>query len=276
MPIPLPAPGAETVPMPELHGMAAFDTKGFSELPSSSQPAISRLVGELVEESLVEAGLRQLLDERSFLAPRGDGLAMGFPPKHLSAVVDRFVPVLERAVAAHNAVRPEVPVRLRMSLHLGPVTIDGSPPDANGLARNELHRLLDSKPLKRALDESDPEVTNLVALFSDRVYQDVLVGGFSKLRPGACTRVEATVSGKAFHQTAWLYVPSPSGRGPEHGNGSAGGGAAGNGPFGEGPAGDGAPPPARAARRTGLSQTVGSGVAVAGDVHGGLTIVHRP
>jgi hypothetical protein len=249
--------------MPDLQGMAAFDAKGFSELPSLAQPGVSRLIAELVDESFVEAGLRQVLDERSFLAPRGDGLAAGFPPKYLPAVVDRFIPVLDEAAAAYNACHRDTPVRLRMSLNLGPVTIDGTPPDANGAARNDLHRLLDSKPLKQAMDDSDPEVTNLVSILSDRVYQDVLVGGYSRLRPGACTRVEATVSGKAFHQVAWLYVPSPSG-----------GGAGRVGPLPE----PGGTPGGqwRFPQRPRFSQTVGNGTAVAGDVYGGLTIVHRP
>ncbi|GLW53287.1 hypothetical protein [Kitasatospora phosalacinea] len=250
--------------MPDTQGMAAFDAKGFSELPSLTQPGASRLIAELVDESFIEAGLQQVLDERSFTAPRGDGLAMGFPPKYLPAVIDWFVPLLDRAAAAYNACRRDAPVRLRMSLHLGPVTIDGNPPDANGAARNDLHRLLDSEPLKRVLDASDPEVTHLVSVFSDRVYQDVLVGGYSKLRPGACTRVEATVSGKAaFHQTAWLYIPSPSGGATTNPAARPGAGGAPDGPW-------------RFPRRPRLSQTVGNGTAVAGDVYGGLTIVHRP
>ncbi|WP_282206245.1 hypothetical protein [Kitasatospora fiedleri] len=263
--------------MPDAQGMAAFDAKGFSELPSLAQPGASRLIAELVDESFVEAGLRQVLDERSFLAPRGDGLAMGFPPGHLPAVIDWFVPALDRAAATYNARCRTAPVRLRMSLHLGPVTIDGTPPDANGTARNDLHRLLDSEPLKRALDESDPAVTHLVAVLSDRVYQDVLVGGYSKLRPGACTRVEATVNGKAaFRQTAWLHVPSPSGGGPGGGPGTRTWAVTGAGAVTGTGAGGGPDGPWHFPRRARLSQTVGNGTAVAGDVYGGLTIVHRP
>jgi hypothetical protein len=58
------------------------------------------------------------------------------------------------------------------------------------------------------LTAASEQVTHLAAVISQRVYEDVVLGGYTGLHPDRCVGVPATVEGKDFAQRAWLYVPS--------------------------------------------------------------------
>lgn len=104
-----------------------------------------------------------------------------------------------------------VGMRLRVGLNIGPLSDRGRDFDGNGTARNDTHRLLDSRPVKDALATSRASVTHVAAILSDRCYQDAVLGGYAGRHPDRFIEVSATVEGKPFEQRAWLFVPSPSG-----------------------------------------------------------------
>ncbi|MGP3966468.1 hypothetical protein [Streptomyces sp. 6N223] len=177
---------------------------------------MSQRIPRLVDEALDRAGLGHLRRTRSFLANTGDGVVFGFPTTHLPSFLWPFLNVLQDVLGTHAARGGGPRVRLRAVVHVGPLPGSGDPGapgdgDGNGIARNEAHRLLDAQPLRQALAESDAETTHLAVIISQRVYQDVVLGGYTALPPKRCTEVVATVEGKEFQQPAWLYVPSPSG-----------------------------------------------------------------
>jgi hypothetical protein len=100
---------------------------------------------------------------------------------------------------------------MRVSLSVGPLT-DGAGPrirDGQGAARIETHRLLDSAPVRDLLARSNPQVTLVATIISARVYQDVVVAGFTELREDHF--VEAPVKVKSYEGSAYLHVPLPSG-----------------------------------------------------------------
>ncbi|MFC9293386.1 hypothetical protein ACFTWH_20050 [Streptomyces sp. NPDC057011] len=220
----------------------------------------------LVDRALRAAGLAELARAKRFPAHTGDGIAFGLPTALLPFVVWPFVDRLQDALTEHNArTDSRFGLRLRMSVHVGPLPDTGHAGDGEGTARNDTHRLLDSEPVKEALARSSAAVTPLAAVFSQRVYEDVILSGFAGLHPDRCVRVEAVVPGKAFRQPAWLYVPSPSGDllgdGLRRTDGVA-------------PARDEAP--AAAPKPTLGTQHVGHGVAVMGSVSGGLSYQQGP
>lgn len=220
----MPEPYAYTahLPLPPLHGMLVVDAKDSTRLPTVEQAVLSRMITELVDRGLDAAGLGTM--EKVFPNNTGDGLAFGFDPVHLPSVVFPFIDDLDEILLHHNARTPAPPIRLRLSVHVGHVPVTGGlPGDGNARPRSEAHRLLDSQAARQYLVESDANATPLVAIISDRVYQDVVVGGYCGLRPQRLTEVVAEVEGKDFAQTAWAYVPSPSGGllRPPHTRGSA-------------------------------------------------------
>ncbi|MGW0391559.1 hypothetical protein ACWDYJ_11805 [Streptomyces sp. NPDC003042] len=207
MPEPCRTSGALPAPL----GILGFDLVGFTELADVQLAPMSALIPDLVHRALVTAGMGELWDTKRFPASTGDGIVFGFDHCALPSVLSPFLDVLEEELVKHNASSPGPRVRLRVAVHLGPLPDDGSPGDGNGTARNDTHRLLDSVPVKQALAQAEPEATHVAAIISQRVYEDVVLGGHTTLHPAHCLKVDATVPGKRFSQPAWVYVPRPSG-----------------------------------------------------------------
>lgn len=275
--------------LPPYRGILAVDAKGFTEQPGSTHQAISGLIPNLVGQAFGNVGLGEVWNEPAFFGPTGDGFAVGVPTEVLPYLVHPLLAEVQRVLAAHNAgVRPgEASIRLRASLHVGPLPADGPAHlGGNGTPRNDTHRLLDSTPVRAILAAASPTVTFLAAILSERIYEDVVVAGYAGRHPDHFVEVSATVTGKHFSQRAWLYVPEPSGnlllvdgmaarppgyanaakmpaasgQGPDQGQGSGPGSAPGAGPA-AGPAGSAGSPSVRVRRNSGQ---------VAGVVHGDM------
>jgi hypothetical protein len=91
-------------------------------------------------------------------------------------------------------------VRMRASLHQGIVHEADS--GYAGSAVVALFRVLDSDPVRRALAES-PD-TDLVAAFSDTLYQDLVDTGYGGLSAVDFERVEIEIAAKNFTGVAWV------------------------------------------------------------------------
>lgn len=264
----IPVPGSQSRRLPPYRALLAFDAKGFTGLPSVQHAGVSELIPQLVDFALEKADLAGLRDAKRFPASTGDGIVFGFDPAELPFVLWPFLHVLDRVLGEYNVTSVGPRIRLRASVHVGPLPDSGAPGDGNGTARNDTHRLLDSRPVKAMLAAASEQTTHLAAIISDRVYEDAVLGGYTRLLPDHCTEVPATVEGKTFAQRAWLYVPSPSGNLLSAGVPATA------------PASAGTPetPPTPApqiARYQGNSQQVGDGAAVMGDIGGDFTFTGR-
>lgn len=208
---PVPAPYAESRSLPPYRALFAVDAKDFTGLAAVQHGPVSQLIPELVDQALERAGLHELRDSKRFPANTGDGVVFGFEPTLLPFVLWPFLGVLDDTLGDYNRQSVGPRIRLRASVHVGPLPDTDGPGDGNGTARNDTHRLLDSRPVKAILTAASEQVTHLAAVISQRVYEDVVLGGYTGLHPDRCVEVPATVEGKDFAQRAWLYVPSPSG-----------------------------------------------------------------
>ncbi|MEV0598438.1 hypothetical protein AB0I82_03895 [Streptomyces sp. NPDC050315] len=207
----VPVPWAESRPLPAYRALLAVDAKDFTGLPALLHAPVSQVIPELVDQALTKAGLDSVRSDKSFPASTGDGIVFGFDPVHLPFVISPFLKVLDDVLGRYNVLAAGPRIRLRASVHVGPLPDADSAGDGNGTARNDTHRLLDSRPVKAILAASSEQTTHLAAILSDRVYEDVVLGGYTALHPDRCIEVPATVEGKPFAQRAWLHVPSPSG-----------------------------------------------------------------
>ncbi|MGC9665182.1 hypothetical protein ACNTMW_01340 [Planosporangium sp. 12N6] len=213
---PLPAtPFTVSRDLPPYRAILAVDAKGFTDEPGSTHQAISGLIPQLVGVAFTRSGLAEVWETPSFFGPTGDGFAVGLPTEVLPSLVHPFLNELQRTLARHNrdARHAEARIRLRVSLHVGPLPVDPVNPHlgGNGTPRNDTHRLLDSKPVRAILAAASAEVTFVAAVLSDRVFHDVVVAGYTGRHPDHFVEVSATVPGKQFAQRAWLYVPELSG-----------------------------------------------------------------
>ncbi|MFY1636318.1 hypothetical protein ACN27F_24100 [Solwaraspora sp. WMMB335] len=210
-----PAPYTFTRELPPYTGILAVDAKGFTAEPGSTHQDIARLIPQLARQAFDECGVGEVWQAPPFYSNTGDGFAIGVPTRLLPALVHPFLAVLQQVLTTHNAsvLRGQPAIRLRASLHVGPLPADPDDPATagNGTARNETHRLLDSDPIRIILAAAQPSVTHLAAILSDRVFDDVVRGGYTSRHPDHFLEVTASVPGKGFSQRAWLYVPEPSG-----------------------------------------------------------------
>jgi hypothetical protein len=101
-----------------------------------------------------------------------------------------------------------------MSLHVGPVSLlddvrIGSPV---GKAMIDTHRLVDVTAVRALLEHSDPDITHLAVVLSERVVQDAIVTGYSGRKLSEFVKSSVEIKAKDFAGTAYLRVPAPSGK----------------------------------------------------------------
>ncbi|RMB85442.1 hypothetical protein [Streptomyces shenzhenensis] len=200
---------ADSCPLPPYFGLLAVDAKDSTRLPSVQHAPLSRTITEIIYRGLEFAGLGEM--RREFECNTGDGLAFGFDPSWLPLVISPFADVLDTLLQRHNT-GADPHIRLRMSIHVGPVPVaSGTAGDGNAAPRSEAHRLLDCEATRRWLADAGEDGTPLVVIVSDAVHRAAVLGGYCAVPPSRFTEVRAEVAGKGFTQTAWMYVPSPSG-----------------------------------------------------------------
>ncbi|MFD7499860.1 hypothetical protein [Streptomyces sp. NPDC059850] len=206
------APYTRSRRLPPYRGLVAVDAKDFTGYPAIEHDVISRAIPQLLRTSFERAGIAEVWNDRRFPDSTGDGFVFGFDPTVMPFVVHPWLSTLQDVLTEFNVhSMGAVRIRLRVSLHIGPVTDAGEQEDGKGTPRNDTHRLLDSRPVKAMLAASSENITQVAAILSDRCYQDAVASGYTGRHLDHFTEVPATVEGKSFAQRAWLYVPAPSG-----------------------------------------------------------------
>lgn len=204
---------AEVGLMPPYRAVLVVDVAGFSRLSSAHQSEIGAAIVPVLEGAFERAGLADAWSQRRFRprAHTGDGYIVGLRPETLPRLLHPFLRELQQVLRSRDvgrlAGRPRM--RLRASIHVGPLPDTGRDSDGVGKPMTETHRLLDSAQARRALEDSDPAVTFLAAIVSSRVFEDVVEAGYTALRPTQFEEVVAESKG-GFNQRAYLHVPAPS------------------------------------------------------------------
>lgn len=197
----------------DYHAVVAADIKDFTQ--EGNTDADHRILARRLPEVLGEAFERSGLDfsRVKFPGQAGDGYAAGIDyhklPHLICPLLDRLQDVLAEIDA--RALRRDPRMRLRASIHIGPLASGDDPegPAGMGRAMNDLHRLLDAAPVRDALRHTDPDTTFVAAVISQRAYEDAVQSGACALPASLLTPIPVHV--KQFTGSAWLYVPQPSG-----------------------------------------------------------------
>lgn len=137
---------------------------------------------------------------------RGDGLLTVLPPTISTApLLDPFLPSLAERLRHYNGTADDLlRLRLRCSLHVGPVLVDGTGyPSASIIYAA---RMLDSTPLRRAV--ADPRA-DLAVMVSGYVYEAVVRHLGVSADRAAFRRVRFRAKGTPI--TSWLYLVSGCG-----------------------------------------------------------------
>jgi hypothetical protein len=205
-------PPAEGDLLPPYTAILVVDATGYSTRASAQQTELNEAVERVLEAAFAGAGLGGAWRDRRFAAHTGDGYIVGLPAEILPRLVHPLLSELQAQLHGWNrGLRTGQPrLRLRASIHVGPLPHRGRSSDGVGRPMTDTHRLLDSDAARRALAEAHEEVTFLAAIVSRRVFEDVVEGGYSGLHPSQFTKVVAMAKG--FVEVAYVHVPKPSRR----------------------------------------------------------------
>lgn len=215
---------------PSYHALLAVDAKDFTLNPDKKLPDLHTEIRRAVGLACDRSGLGDAWRDARVLNHQGDSLFAILPHDTAIPLIHPFGEMVQDVLAesAPKLRADGLRLRLRVALHTG--LVDDEHPDAAGIstASNDVHRLLECKPLKDALADSDPDVTFTAMIVSTEMFDVYVRGGHTKLRASQFTVVQAKV--KHYDRAAYLRVPAPSRRPAD--DGPAPGAQ-------EGPAGDG-------------------------------------
>jgi len=197
--------------------MLAVDIKNFSGHRGVDHEGLTAAIPGILDEALRRGGLGHLTEAHRFDQPSGDGWLRGFDPTVTPFLINPFLSGLEdeladrnhRGVPGHGTTQP---MRMRVSIHVGPVTDSGRNLawDGSGTARVATHRLLDAAPVRALLERSDPSATHIAVIVSARAYEDAVVTGYAAMPESLFHRVPVEV--KTYNDIGYLHVPRVSGR----------------------------------------------------------------
>ena len=176
----------------------AVDARKYGSGDDQAQLSIQRLLVQVLDTAAAAAGLHRL----SWTRQAGSDSEFAILPPHEpeAVVVDRFVREVAAELRRQNRGRlPEARLRVRMAAYFGRLV-----PGENGFAGPApvgVNRLLNSRELRQALDESG---SDLAVLLSEHIYLDTVAPLHTTWRPWEFRKVR--VQEKEFDQNAWLWV----------------------------------------------------------------------
>jgi hypothetical protein len=203
-----------SVHLPPYRGVLVVDCKEFNGNPSYHQPILAKRIPAVLKEALHRSGLDEVWHELRVRRSTGDGYILGVEAYQIPLLVDPYLRKLQEVLYEKDSelrtIDRNLRMRLRVSVHLGPLPDEDEESNVNGCGRpmNDTHRLVDSDPVRAELATTDPDVTFVAAIISQRVYEDVVAAGYTSMHHTEFTASRVEV--KEFSEPAWLYVPRPS------------------------------------------------------------------
>jgi hypothetical protein len=172
-----PTLGAQWPAGPVHRSIVAVDLEGSTKRTNPVKGELRRVLYELLDRALAEAGFAARHLER--LTDRGDGVLILIRPHDdlpKTILLSKLIPILTALLIRYNAAvaRPTLQMRLRAVVHAGEVHDDG-----NGFYGEDLDvafRLLDSPSVKRALREAPG--SPLVLVVSEEIFSVVVRQGY--------------------------------------------------------------------------------------------------
>lgn len=181
--------------------MFAVDIAGFTEpyRDDDIRLYLHEELYELLERAFDGSGIPWA---RCFHEDRGDGALIVVPPDVASkGIIDPLPERLRSLIRRHNHVSCQAAgIQLRAAAHIGPVEHDGH--GFVGTDINLLFRMLEARPLRKALAGSGAELALMV---SEDVYRSLVCRCPSLVSPYAFQRVRFQV--KQTRGRAWIYLP---------------------------------------------------------------------
>jgi hypothetical protein len=194
-------PHGATPTAPAVRLCVAADVVAYSRQPNDLAEQTQRRLVSVLAEARRNAGIDEATVQPQ---PQGDGqftvLPVGIDE---SVVIPRLVDGLASALRKANRDRsPAARMRLRVALHRGLV----KPADNGwiGTAAIAVHRILDSEPLRAAID-ANPDADFALGV-PDFLFRDIIAQSYESPRPDEFTECVAELPRKDFSEVVWVYI----------------------------------------------------------------------
>ncbi len=200
--------------LPPYQALFAVDVRDFSGYRGRDHEELTRRIPRILAAAFDRAGLEEVWSEEIWHRVIGDSYVAGFRSAVLPLLLNPLLGALQEQLRHENRTDaigdPPRPIRMRVSVHVGPATEPSGDDDSDGSgeARIEVHRLLDADVVKELLSRADDE-TCVAAIISQRAFVDAVVSGYAGEKP--TLYVPAPVKVKKFEAIAMLRVPNPTG-----------------------------------------------------------------
>ncbi|MDT7727756.1 MAG: hypothetical protein QOI21_4332 [Actinomycetota bacterium] len=190
--------------LPYHRAIVAVDIEGSTTRTNPVRAQLRRVLYELLEEALLEAGITD--EHRDPLIDRGDGILVLIHPvtqAPKTVLLSRVIPKLTGLLAQHAAEHPDHQFRLRAAVHAGDVHYDTR--GCYGEDIDITFRLLNSPTLKKTLKQtSEP----LVLVVSQEIHRSVIRHGYDGIDVRAFDpRVHVQIAGQRVR--GWIQIPGP-------------------------------------------------------------------
>ena len=200
--------GLARAPVPPVDGqlcaMFAVDIVGFTRPDRDDDIRIylHQMLYEYLQKAFDDSGLPWT---DCCCEDRGDGALIVLPPGiSFKGIIDPLPERLRSLIRRHNHVSCEAAgIQLRAAAHIGPVDHDGHGFVSTDI--NFLFRMLEARPLKRALASSRAELALVV---SDYVYRCLVCRYPSLVHPDTFRTIR--FQAKDTRARAWTYLPGAS------------------------------------------------------------------
>jgi hypothetical protein len=181
--------------------MFAVDIAGFTRADRNSEIwlYLRRSLYQILQEAFQGSGLPWAECHRE---DRGDGVVIILPP-HIPGygIIDPLPERLRGLIRRHNRVsRESAQMQLRAAASIGPVDRD-----EHGLVGEDLNllfRMLDARPLRRALTDSGAELALVISRY---VHDNLVIQHPSLVDPALFRPLKTRVKRTRLH--CWIYVP---------------------------------------------------------------------
>jgi len=181
--------------------LLAFDIHGFTrpDRDEAIRIHLHKALYDVLRDAFEGSGLPW---SRCHREDRGDGALVILPPGiPAQPVIDPFPERLRGLIRRHNRVACDAAqMQLRAAAQIGPVYRDAYGMISDDL--NLLFRMLDARPLRRALTDTGAELALAVSRY---VHDSLVIRHPSLVDPAQFRPLEARVKRTRIH--AWIYVP---------------------------------------------------------------------
>lgn len=175
--------------LPAYQALFAVDVRDFSGYRGRDHAELTRRIPRILAAAFDRAGLAEVWGEEIWHRVIGDSYVAGFRSSVLPLLLNPLLGAMQAQLRHENGTEaignPPRPIRMRVSIHVGPATEptgDGDT-DGSGEVRIEAHGLLDADVVKDLLSRAEDE-TCVAAIVSERAYSDA--GTPASGRAGTC------------------------------------------------------------------------------------------